>query len=172
MPVKDALYKLLLRESGGAYYLRTDAGDVPVDCVHLADDAGPADPSVETPEWLRRGVLGRDGNRCRSCQSERGLMAHHIDFREHQGPTVAWNLITLCTPCHSLIHDGLLRIEGKREGEARFVDREGDPQDASPVTHPAITIEAAPEQAVTPLTTLDTLPSEIDGAPGGRPMRT
>ena len=164
VPVKDALYKLMLRESGGAYFVRTDAGDVPVDCVHLADDAGPADPSVETPEWLRRGVLGRDGNRCRSCQSEHGLMAHHIQFREHQGPTVAWNLITLCSPCHSLIHDGLLRIEGEHECEARFVDSEGNPQDASPVTHPELTTEAAPEQPVTPLTTLDTLPSEIDGA--------
>ena len=86
VPVKDALYKLLLRESGGAYYLRTDAGDVPVDCVHLADDAGPADPSVETPEWLRRGVLGRDGNRRVGCdrlhqgrRSSRGLRANPCD---------------------------------------------------------------------------------------------
>ena len=31
-------------------------------------------------------------------------MVHHIRFRTRGGRTRAWNLITLCVSCHSLVH--------------------------------------------------------------------
>lgn len=55
----------------------------------------------------RRGVLARDGNRCRFCGGTKNLEAHHIrPFRSHR--ELRWSIdngITLCEPCHRLMQN-------------------------------------------------------------------
>ncbi len=74
---------------------------------------------------LRRRVLARDHYRCRCCRSRVSLQNHHIVFESDGGPTVLENLLTVCWRCHTLVHAGLLRIEGDPGQDLRFLDREG-----------------------------------------------
>ncbi len=53
---------------------------------------------------LRKQVYRRDGYRCALCDSTRGLHCHHVVKRSQGGPNEEWNLITLCSICHSTIH--------------------------------------------------------------------
>ena len=55
----------------------------------------------------RRGVLARDGYRCRAsgCGSAHFLDVHHMIPRERGGTNDPDNLITLCAACHRLIHE-------------------------------------------------------------------
>ncbi|PYX74110.1 MAG: hypothetical protein DMG72_11170, partial [Acidobacteria bacterium] len=53
---------------------------------------------------LQRQVLERDGWRCQSCGSMKSLEVHHKQLRSHCGSDLRDNLITLCHPCHSLVH--------------------------------------------------------------------
>jgi 5-methylcytosine-specific restriction endonuclease McrA len=55
---------------------------------------------------LRNLVLLRDGWRCQACGSMSNLEVHHKEFRSQSGNDSEENLITLCTRCHSSIHDG------------------------------------------------------------------
>jgi 5-methylcytosine-specific restriction endonuclease McrA len=55
-------------------------------------------------ENLRQQVLRRDGWRCQSCGAMSNLEVHHREFRSHSGNDSEWNLITLCTACHSQTH--------------------------------------------------------------------
>jgi len=80
-----------------------------------------------TPPWLRDRVLARDGHRCRCCESQRQVQVHHLKYRSAAGPTQAFNLISLCTSCHSLTHAGLLQIQGRHEREVVFADKVGRP---------------------------------------------
>ena len=76
------------------------------------DDVGAHLGTAPTPPWLRRRILERDGFRCRHCSVRTDLNAHHIHFREHGGPTVASNLVSLCLRCHGLVHAKLLEAVG------------------------------------------------------------
>jgi len=67
----------------------------------------------ETPEWLRREILARDGYKCLHCDRGGLLHVHHIIFRKNGGRTSAENLMALCLGCHGMIHAGMLRIEGE-----------------------------------------------------------
>lgn len=60
------------------------------------------------PPARRRDVLARDGHRCRGrgCGGTRFLDVHHVVPRDHGGTNDPENLITLCAPCHRLIHRG------------------------------------------------------------------
>jgi hypothetical protein len=78
-----------------------------------------------TPSWLRDEVFDRDGYVCVHCGRAGELHAHHLHFRSHGGRTIAANLTSACVRCHSLIHAGLLRIEGTAPDALRFLDREG-----------------------------------------------
>ena len=78
-----------------------------------------------TPPWLRDAVLARDSSRCRSCGLRWDLMVHHLVFRARGGPTSAENLVSLCGRCHSLVHSGLLRIEGSPGTGLQFMGRDG-----------------------------------------------
>lgn len=49
-------------------------------------------------------VLQRDNYKCRHCKCRKTLQAHHIIFRSHGGDDADWNLITICSHCHSGIH--------------------------------------------------------------------
>lgn len=55
----------------------------------------------------RREVLARDRHRCRrkGCGNNRFLEVHHLVQRAAGGSNEASNLVTLCSACHSLLHD-------------------------------------------------------------------
>ncbi len=60
---------------------------------------------LEPPYWeeLRSYVLRRDRFQCKDCKQTfgmSGLVAHHLDPKENQGPDAAWNLATVCHECH------------------------------------------------------------------------
>ncbi len=79
----------------------------------------------ETPDWLRRDVLARDGHTCQACGRTEQLHAHHIEFRSHGGPTRRENLAAVCGFCHALIHEGRLFAKG-RAPHIEFRNRFGD----------------------------------------------
>ncbi len=66
------------------------------------------------PPQLVKKVRLRDGRVCSNplCRRRTGLHAHHIEFRAHGGRTVLSNEKLVCSLCHGLLHQGLLRIEG------------------------------------------------------------
>jgi len=59
---------------------------------------------VDAYHQLRLQVLERDGWCCQACGTMTHLEVHHAQFRSHQGPDSADNLITLCAQCHTLTH--------------------------------------------------------------------
>ena len=137
-----------------------------------------ADPAVDAARSdaapsprLRRQVLARDGHRCVACESQRGLMLHHVVFRSAGGPTTRENLITLCARCHGLVHEGFLHIEPS-VGAPRLLDRAGRPLHAQHVAPAAIRISAcavahaAPTSGdrVAPLRSEADIPAVVDSA--------
>jgi hypothetical protein len=66
-----------------------------------------------TPYVVRRVQL-RDGRTCSNphCHRKLGCHAHHIEFRCFGGKTILSNETLVCPVCHSLLHLGLLEIEG------------------------------------------------------------
>ena len=99
------------------------------------------DPNGKTPAWLVKRVLARDNHCCRNCGHGQHLQVHHIEFRSMGGKTEEGRLLALCTACHSLIHSGLLRIEGDGTGGFVFVAGEnGTPveQDSAPISVAAV----------------------------------
>ena len=59
----------------------------------------------EPYEQLCRQVLQLDGWRCQQCGSRTNLQVHHMQLRSQSGDDSEENLITLCSQCHTLIHD-------------------------------------------------------------------
>ena len=55
---------------------------------------------------LRTQVLRRDGWKCQSCGTMSNLEVHHKQFRSHSGDDSEQNLITLCSECHTAMHNG------------------------------------------------------------------
>jgi 5-methylcytosine-specific restriction endonuclease McrA len=56
--------------------------------------------------WQLQGaVLERDRWRCQSCGRCRDLQVHHKQFCSRSGEDRAENLITLCSHCHSGLHE-------------------------------------------------------------------
>ena len=62
--------------------------------------------NAEKYEQLRQRVLWRDGWRCQFCGTMSNLEVHHKEFRSRSGQDIEQNLITLCKPCHSRVHEG------------------------------------------------------------------
>jgi len=58
----------------------------------------------ELYDQLRNQVLRRDGWRCQLCGGTSNLEVHHKEFRSRSGEDSEQNLITLCTKCHTHIH--------------------------------------------------------------------
>jgi len=56
-------------------------------------------------EDLREHVLRREGWRCQFCGSRTNLEVHHQQFRSQSGEDSEDNLITLCSSCHSSVHN-------------------------------------------------------------------
>ncbi len=147
-----------------------DGGAIEDDCcpTHGKHKINPG-----TEDKMRRRVLDRDDHCCRCCGARGELHVHHITFRSHWGPSVMWNLASLCLRCHALIHADLLYIEGKHQAKIRFVDREGrsvrtrsgplDPSVLLKIEEPEMKAfqerQAAPEP-----TTLDKVPDTVNAA--------
>lgn len=60
---------------------------------------------IISPEWaaLRRRVLYRDGGLCQGCLIDPATEVHHLSYRNF-GNEFAFDLISLCKPCHDRIH--------------------------------------------------------------------
>jgi len=60
------------------------------------------------PPAVRRRVLARDGYRCRApgCTHTHFLEVHHLKPRTAGGSNQAENLVTLCSSCHRVAHEG------------------------------------------------------------------
>ena len=88
--------------------------------AHRPKEPGKRNRST-VPPGLRRNVMARDGHRCRmkGCGQTRFLSVHHLVPRERGGKNEEDNLVTLCEPCHRLIHEryfkGKVDTEGLRD---------------------------------------------------------
>lgn len=76
---------------------------------------------------IRQQVLGRDGHRCAApgCGNRGNLNAHHVRWKSHGGRTEIINEVSLCRDCHTLVHDGFIRIEGEAPHGLRWSGRDG-----------------------------------------------
>ena len=62
---------------------------------------------------IRRSILERDGAACRICgadEHEEMLHVHHVDYDRSNNR--ARNLVTLCQPCHQMVHAHGYRPDG------------------------------------------------------------
>lgn len=76
-------------------------------------------------EELRRRTLRRDGHACRRCGADdRTLQAHHVVPRSEGGPDRLENLITLCRPCHGVMHPNNGSFDDVRDEAPLFPDRD------------------------------------------------
>lgn len=126
----------------------TEGDRVPLDehaaeCVDCDAAAGGSHADVPTSASLRARVLARDGDRCRACSSPRSLQAHHIRWRSEGGPTTASNLACLCGRCHSMVHQGLLFVEGEPPHAVRILDRDRQPL-SRPIIHAGMLVRCVP----------------------------
>lgn len=76
---------------------------------------------------IRQRVLSRDGVRCRvpGCANRAQLASHHVVWRSHGGATTIENEIGVCTSCHSLIHEGLLHVNGSAPAGLEWLGADG-----------------------------------------------
>lgn len=71
---------------------------------------------------VRQYVLKRDNYTCQCCgahpTTKKGvkLHVHHIESRQ-KGGNAPNNLITLCKDCHEALHDGKVKLNGKKRGK-------------------------------------------------------
>ena len=62
-------------------------------------------------------VLARDNYTCQHCKGKSKdpkLHCHHIIFRSQNGTDAPENLITLCNTCHDALHEGKIKLSGRR----------------------------------------------------------
>jgi hypothetical protein len=78
-----------------------------VECDCQTHQPGRRNTSAVPPS-IRRKVLARDRYRCQrpGCGNTRFLEEHHIIPRARGGGNDPDNLITLCSACHGLVHEG------------------------------------------------------------------
>ncbi|HEY2832345.1 MAG TPA: DUF222 domain-containing protein [Sporichthyaceae bacterium] len=79
------------------------------------------------PAALRRAVLLRDHGCCRfpGCSNTRFVEVHHVWHWALGGPTAFWNLITLCTAHHHLVHEEGWPLNADGVGGFRFYRPDG-----------------------------------------------
>lgn len=60
---------------------------------------------MASPQWLsrREKVLQRDGRICRGCLTNEATEVHHLTY-ENFGAEFAFQLMSLCRPCHKRYH--------------------------------------------------------------------
>ena len=86
------------------------------------------DPTVAQRIAVRR----RDGG-CRCCGTRNLTDVHHMLPVEEGGRTELSNLITLCVPHHSRVHELGWTMEGDAQGEVRFISPHGQVLRSTPV---------------------------------------
>lgn len=62
-------------------------------------------------------VLSRDNYTCQHCKGkskDHKLHCHHIIFRSNKGTDTPENLITLCNTCHDVLHEGKIKLSGRK----------------------------------------------------------
>ncbi|RQH00336.1 HNH endonuclease [Natrarchaeobius oligotrophus] len=70
---------------------------------------------------LRERTLRRDGYACTRCGcDDRTLQAHHVIPRSAGGPDALENLLTLCRPCHGVIHQSNGSFDDVRDDAPLF----------------------------------------------------
>ncbi|MCC6783029.1 MAG: HNH endonuclease [Planctomycetes bacterium] len=110
-PVDGGPFRVILREpvseTEAATQMEPAEGEVPVSRIEF--EAVPSDHA--TPPALRTRVLARDGHACANCRGRRGLHAHHVIWRSKGGESSLRNLVTLCSRCHALVHEGFLDVQ-------------------------------------------------------------
>lgn len=70
--------------------------------------------SFEYKQW-RTAVYSRDGHRCALCLASEGIVAHHVEPIAIN-PDRAFDVdngLTLCRPCHKLVHAQMGGLQGK-----------------------------------------------------------
>lgn len=105
----------------------------------------PGSPDRKTPPAMPLRVLARDGSRCLICGARSDLMAHHIVFRSHGGPTHESNLASVCAGCHVLIHEGCIKMSGTAPSKLSITDQKGEPlQQPGPRPGPMLLVPELP----------------------------
>jgi len=133
--VKHSPFQLIIHQDAHGTWVHTDQGDVKLDeeeaarlaaQAELVPMAAPvADPDGKAPARLVKRVLARDNHRCQNCGCTLHLQVHHVEWRVNGGKTEEDLLASLCTRCHSMIHQGLLCLHGNRRNGFVFLDRSG-----------------------------------------------
>ena len=67
--------------------------------------------NAEKYDQLRQRVLWRDGWRCQFCGRMSNLEVHHQEFRSLSGEDIEQNLISLCSACHSRVHEARISMD-------------------------------------------------------------
>jgi hypothetical protein len=65
------------------------------------------------------------GHDCLSCDSTRGIHAHHLLSRAQGGDDVLANLVGLCSGCHGALHGTPCRTLGHRIDKSFVMDKIG-----------------------------------------------
>lgn len=163
-PVKHSPFQLIVHRDERGTMVHTDQGDVALHDDEIAQltaqaevvpSAAPVrDPDGKTPARLAKRVLARDNHRCQNCGHTLHLQVHHVEWRVHGGKTEEGLLASLCTRCHSMVHQGLLSLHGNRQDGFVFLDRGGNVVDAvaepSTVAAAVHTALAAPSSSGSP----------------------
>lgn len=83
------------------------AGEEPTRGPDAPDDGTDTHPYGEDWLDLRERVWRRDDHTCQRCGADdRTIQAHHVVPRGAGGPDYPSNLVTLCRPCHGVMHPG------------------------------------------------------------------
>jgi len=149
VPVDGSIYKVVV--DGERAHVRADDGEVGAELVLAAVSDG------AVPDGMRRRVLARDGHRCARCERKGSLQAHHVEWRSRGGETAMRNLVTLCSRCHALVHQGLLVVDGQVSDGLRFraVDEITGPVGLS------MSLRSQEPELPEPELTLDSIPNEV-----------
>jgi len=65
---------------------------------------------IKSPEWFakRALILERDNYICQGCLLQQAEHVHHLTYA-HLGNELAFELISVCVPCHEYIHQKPIR---------------------------------------------------------------
>ena len=89
--------------------------DVQVDIARLNNpelEGSQYQAPTRLDENLRIACLMRDRYTCQQCGKQGiRLQAHHLVYREHGGKDTISNLLTLCEPCHTKLHQGKMTLK-------------------------------------------------------------
>ena len=114
-----------------------DAGLVPILHGAHGEAIGAGRRTRTIPPSLRRVLWARDGG-CLfpGCTNRIYVHAHHIRHWAHGGPTIAENLVLVCSAHHRLVHEGGFRVS-RAAGAFEFRDPSGRLLEQCPMPAPA-----------------------------------